>query len=177
MVALAIVQAEQPLLEDRVLAVPQCEGKAQPLVIVTETGETILTPMIGTRSRLIVREIIPRIAVLAIVLANRSPLSLAEVGPPLLPGHTLLARLIKAHLFCCFVPCRLSLFRQRSPPFCIIRRYPDVVIAHFLSAALETCCNPEFGRRLPIRRVSGLQPAPTATPAALGRRDIRPVSS
>ena len=35
-VALAIGQAEQPLLEDRVLAVPQRDGKAQPLVVVAE---------------------------------------------------------------------------------------------------------------------------------------------
>jgi hypothetical protein len=54
-VSLAVGQAEQPLLEDRVLAVPQGEGKAQPLVVVAETREAILAPMIGTRARLIVK--------------------------------------------------------------------------------------------------------------------------
>src|ERR1700730_11721460 len=116
MVALAIVQAEQPLLEDRVLAVPQREGEAQPLVVVTETGETILTPMIGSRSRLIVREIIPCIAVLAVVLADRSPLSLAEVGAPLLPGHAVLARFVEAQFFSRLRPFRARLIRQRSTP-------------------------------------------------------------
>ena len=142
MVALAIVQAEQPLLEDRVLAVPQREGEAQPLVVVTETGETILTPMIGSRSRLIVREIIPCIAVLAVVLADRAPLAFAKVGASLLPRHPLLTRLVEAYLFCGFIPCRLSLVRQRSPPFCIIRRYPDVALAPCLSAALENLLQP-----------------------------------
>src|SRR5467141_3843202 len=98
MVALAIVQAKQPLFEDRVLAVPQCESKAQPLVIVTETGETIFTPMIGTRPCLIVGKIIPRIAVLAVVFADRSPLSLAEVGTPLLPRHSSPSRLVETLL-------------------------------------------------------------------------------
>ena len=46
-IALAIGQPEWPLLQDRILAVPQDQRKTQPLVIVTETGETILAPVIG----------------------------------------------------------------------------------------------------------------------------------
>ena len=46
-IALAVGQAERPLLQDRILAVPQDQRKTQPLVIVTETGETILAPVIG----------------------------------------------------------------------------------------------------------------------------------
>jgi len=122
-IAFGIGQPEQPLFENRVLAIPQGKSKAQPLVVITETGEAVLTPMIGARSRLIVREIIPRIAVLAVVLADRAPLAFAEVGAPLLPRHPLLTRLVEAYLFCGFIPCRPSLVRQRSPPFCIIRRY------------------------------------------------------
>ena len=98
-VTLAVGQAEQPLLEDRVLAVPQCKSKTQPLVVITETGEAVLAPMIGARAGLVVGEIIPCIPVLAVVLANRAPLALAEVRPPLLPGHPLLVRLIQTHLF------------------------------------------------------------------------------
>jgi len=41
-IALAVGQAEQALLEDRVLAVPQGKGKAEPLVVVAEPGEAIL---------------------------------------------------------------------------------------------------------------------------------------
>jgi hypothetical protein len=43
-IALAIGQPEWPLLQDRILAIPQDQRKTQPLVIVTETGETILAP-------------------------------------------------------------------------------------------------------------------------------------
>ena len=37
-IALGIGQTKQSLLEDQVLAVPQGNGKTQPLVIVAETG-------------------------------------------------------------------------------------------------------------------------------------------
>ena len=47
MIGLAIGQAKCALFEDRILAVPQDQRKTQPLVIVTETGETILAPVIG----------------------------------------------------------------------------------------------------------------------------------
>jgi uncharacterized membrane protein len=46
-IALAIGQPERPLLEYRVLAVPQRQRKTQPLAIITETCEAILAPMIG----------------------------------------------------------------------------------------------------------------------------------
>src|SRR6516162_2293147 len=98
-IALAIGQAEQPLLQDLVLAIPQGNGKTQPLVVVTDTGEAILAPVIGARAGLIVVEVIPRIAVLAVVLAHRAPLALAEVRAPLLPRHALLARFFETLLF------------------------------------------------------------------------------
>ena len=84
-IALAVGQAEQPLLEDRVLAVPQGERKAQPLLVVAETGEAILAPVIGARPCLIVGEVVPGVAVLAVVLADRAPLTFTEIWPPLPP--------------------------------------------------------------------------------------------
>jgi len=50
-------------------------------VVVAETGEAVLAPVVGARTRLIVREVIPRIAVAAVVLADRAPLALAEIRP------------------------------------------------------------------------------------------------
>jgi hypothetical protein len=42
--------------------------------------------LIGARAGLVVREVVPRIAVLTVVLAHRAPLAFAEVGrPPLFP--------------------------------------------------------------------------------------------
>jgi hypothetical protein len=51
-ITLGIGQAKQSLLEDRVLAVPQSERKAEPLVVVTKAGEAVLTTVIGARARL-----------------------------------------------------------------------------------------------------------------------------
>jgi hypothetical protein len=115
-IALAIGQAEQPLLENRVLAVPQRHGKAQPLMVVTETGETVLAPMIGAGARLIVGKIIPRISVLAVVLANGAPLALAKIRPPLLPRHSSLSRLVETQLLHRLPAFWASLVRQQSPP-------------------------------------------------------------
>src|SRR5215813_13628039 len=81
-IGLAIGQAVHPLLEDRVLAVPQGERKAQSLLVVADTGEAVLAPVIGARPGLIMSEVVPRIAVLAIVLADRAPLALAQIRPP-----------------------------------------------------------------------------------------------
>src|SRR5262249_33917481 len=89
-VALGIGQAEQPLLEDRVLLIPQRQSQAQPLLVVADPGEAILAPPVRPGSRLIMAEIRPGIPVLAVVLPDRSPLPLAEIRPPCAPRHTFL---------------------------------------------------------------------------------------
>src|SRR5271154_1392788 len=95
MIGLAVGQAERALLEYRVLAVPQCQRKAQSLVIVAETGEAVLPPVISARTGLIVTKIVPCVPVAAVVLAHGAPLAFAEVGPPLPPGNPLLPRFIQ----------------------------------------------------------------------------------
>ena len=116
MIAFAVSQAEQPLLEDRVLAVPQCEGKTQPLVVVAQPGETVFAPVLGPRAGLVVGEIVPRIAVAAVILAHRAPLAFAEVRSPLLPRHAVLARLVQTLLFGGIGNLHSNLVRQCSPP-------------------------------------------------------------
>src|SRR5882724_2904911 len=44
---------------------------------------------------MVMGEIVPGVAVLAIVLADRTPLPLAEVGSPFLPGDVCLARVVQ----------------------------------------------------------------------------------
>ena len=85
-VALAVGQAEQPLLEDRVLAVPEGQREAEPLLVVGDAGQAVLAPAIGARAGLVVGEVVPGVAALAVVLAHGAPLAFAEVGPPLFPG-------------------------------------------------------------------------------------------
>ena len=85
-------EAEEPLLEDRIVAVPQRQREAEDLSIVRYAGEAILAPAVGARSSEVVTEMVPGVAVGAVVFANRPPLSLAQVGPPLSPGSALVAR-------------------------------------------------------------------------------------
>ena len=61
-IAFAVGQSEQPFLENRVLAVPQGQGEAEPLLVVGDAGQTVFTPAIGSRAGLIVGEVIPGIA-------------------------------------------------------------------------------------------------------------------
>ena len=101
-VALAVGQAEEPLLEDRVLAVPQGQGEAEPLLVVGDAGDAVLAPAIGARAGLVVGEVVPGVAVLAVVLAHGAPLALAEVRPPLLPG-SLLSRASSSRISSAFI--------------------------------------------------------------------------
>src|SRR4029079_18720641 len=84
-VALAVREAEHPLLEDRVRAVPQGEREAEALALVGDAGDAVLAPAVGARARLVVGEVAPGVAVVAVVLAHRPPLALAEVRAPRLP--------------------------------------------------------------------------------------------
>src|SRR4051794_34863092 len=86
MVALAVCQAEQPLFQKRVAAVPEGERQAQSSAVVADAGQAVLAPAIGPAASVIVRQIIPRLTVRAVVLANRAPLPLCQIGSPQSPG-------------------------------------------------------------------------------------------
>src|SRR3954464_12771123 len=85
MIALAVGEAEQALLQDGVRSVPQRQREAQRLAVVGDPREAVLAPSIRARTRLVVREVTPRVPAAAVVLAHRPPLALAEIRPPLLP--------------------------------------------------------------------------------------------
>src|SRR5579883_750073 len=84
-ISLVAGQAEEPLFQDRVLAVPQRESEADHLVPIGNAGKSILSPAVGARARVIMREELPCGTVCAIVLADGSPLALRKVWPPALP--------------------------------------------------------------------------------------------
>src|SRR5262249_20363382 len=86
-VAFVIGQAKEPFFEDRVMPVPQRQGQAKQQLIVAKTPNPVLAPAIGAAPRVVVREIIPCIAVFAVVFAHRAPLPFAEVWPPTPPLH------------------------------------------------------------------------------------------
>src|SRR5277367_3811150 len=87
MITFAVGQAEKPLLEDRIFAVPQRDREAQHAVNVANPGQTVLAPTVCARARLVMREIVPGIAVLAVVFADGAPLPLAKVGTPFFPRN------------------------------------------------------------------------------------------
>jgi len=47
MVALTVGKAEEAFLENWVFAVPQCEGKAETLIVIRDTGDAVLAPAVG----------------------------------------------------------------------------------------------------------------------------------
>ena len=87
-IALRIGQPEQALLEDRVALVPQRKPEAQMLLVVTEPGDAVLAPAIGATARVIMRQILPGVAVLAVVLAHGAPLPFAQIRPPAPPRRS-----------------------------------------------------------------------------------------
>src|ERR1700735_2995198 len=87
MIAFAVSQAEKPFLKDSILAVPQRNREAQYTVDVANPRQTVFAPPVCARARLVMREIIPGIAVLAVVFADGAPLPLAQVGPPFFPRN------------------------------------------------------------------------------------------
>jgi hypothetical protein len=94
-VPLAVGEAEHPLLEDGVALVPEGEGEAQALLVVGDPAEAVFAPPVGPGPGLVVREVVPGVSVRAVVLADRPPLPLAEVGAPLLPGDSRLAGVVE----------------------------------------------------------------------------------
>ena len=95
-IALRPAEAEEPLLQDGIAPVPERPREAEPLVVVRDARDAVLAPAIGSRARVGVRQVLPGIAVAAIVLAHRAPLPLAQVGPPPLPVGRPLPRLAEA---------------------------------------------------------------------------------
>src|SRR5262249_12545964 len=109
-------EPEDPFLQDRVLAVPEGESEAEPLVIVGDAGQAILAPPVGAGSRVIVGKVAPGGAVRAVVLAHRAPLPLGPGRPPALPGGPTLAVFLQPRLFPChrWAPsCLLDTTRKR----------------------------------------------------------------
>src|SRR6516162_1926852 len=97
--ALPVGQAKQPLLEDRIAAVPQGDRQAQQLPVIGKAGNAVLAPTIGAATRLVMREIIPCGSAGTVILAHRPPLSLAEIRAPATPVFYVFAAFLDSVLF------------------------------------------------------------------------------
>src|SRR5207253_9706081 len=80
-VALVAGQSEDALLQDRVLAVPQRERQAEQLLLTADAAQPVLAPAVGSRAGMVMGKERPRVAVGAVVLANRPPRPLAQIRP------------------------------------------------------------------------------------------------
>jgi len=78
-IPLGVGQPEQPLLEDRVLPVPEGDGETELLLSSEMPAIPSSPPAVGAGAGLVVAEVFPRRSRPAVVLAHRAPLPLAEV--------------------------------------------------------------------------------------------------
>src|SRR5947207_1200706 len=97
MVALVTGEAEDALLQDGIVPVPEGEREAQHLPVVAHAAQAFLAPAVGTAASVVVRHVVPRRAVLAVVLPHGAPSPLAQVRPPSLPARV---HLVEAPLLC-----------------------------------------------------------------------------
>jgi hypothetical protein len=74
-VTLAVGEAEQPLLEDGILAIPKSRSETEAALAVTPSQEAIFAPSVNAASRVIVRKIVPAGAARGVVFAHRAPLA------------------------------------------------------------------------------------------------------
>jgi len=84
-VALGIGQAKEAFLKDRVEAVPKRGRETETAFAVGEAEQAVLAPAIRAAAGVIVREIIPAVAIRGIIFADGAPLPLREVGTPAFP--------------------------------------------------------------------------------------------
>src|SRR5207249_2242342 len=86
-IALGARHAEETLLEDGVLAVPEGGGEAEELVAVAQAGDAVLAPAVGPAASLVVGEEVPGVAAVAVVLADGPPGPVAHVRAPAAPAE------------------------------------------------------------------------------------------
>jgi hypothetical protein len=70
-------QAEEAFLENRVVPVPEGYGKANFLMTIADSRNSILIPAISPRPGVIVRQVFPGRPMFAVIFANGSPRTLA----------------------------------------------------------------------------------------------------
>src|SRR5882724_4021798 len=105
-------------------------------------------------------EIVPGVAIFAVVLADRTPLPLAEVGSPLLPGDVRLARLVQPLLLGdidqrihVLPPLFLPLYSAMQP-----HRQPSIPFLRSSEGGLDPS---------QIEKTASANPFPSKTPSSL----------
>ena len=91
-IALRAGEPEEAFFEAVVVFVPHRKRKAEMLVDVGDAEDAVFAPAIDALVRDVKRKVVPRFTGCAIVLAHRSPLTIADVRTPLAPLHAILVR-------------------------------------------------------------------------------------
>src|SRR5262252_3340961 len=99
MVPFAPSESEEAFFEDRVPAIPQGQGKTEPLMVITDPGQTVFAPAVGPGAGMVMRKKVPRGAGGTVVFAYRTPLAFGEVRPPPPPVCCALLGLLEPYGF------------------------------------------------------------------------------
>src|ERR1700733_5460784 len=128
-IAFLVGQSEKPFFQDAIFFIPQRQAQANVLMAIAKSRDAVFSPAIRAGARMIVRKIIPGVAVRAVILAHRAPLPLRQIRAPSFPVRHALGAGPQPLLFGC----------QRG------------FHAHPLSAMFGTVMIPGFvpGRRAP----------------------------
>ena len=198
-VALLVGEAEQPLLEDGVLAVPHGDREVEEPEAVADPAQAVLTPPVGAGVRVVEGERGPGVAVLGVVLADGPPLAAGEVRAPGAPGRGHAAGLGEAGVLggarCHVVGCgsvrwgvlgtgRVGARAERDAGCCgghgptvpRERRLPVTAGLHSVSHGVGGAPVPDVtGPSRPAARVRGRRrPAASGPPGPVGPAGARP---
>src|SRR5438046_10406776 len=80
-------------------SIPGCERYARHWRGLGDPADAVFSPAVGAGTRVVVRKKFPGCAAGAVILADRSPLPLREIGPPTLPMLLADARLFEPVVF------------------------------------------------------------------------------
>src|SRR5215813_5736975 len=85
MIAFTGRQAKSAFFQNRIFSIPEDNTENQKLIAITDRCEPIFAPAVGLASGRVMRKKIPCRSVRAVVLANRSPRTFADIRPPTTP--------------------------------------------------------------------------------------------
>ena len=95
-VGLAVGEPERAFFENWIFTIPQGHAKTQQLLVITDASKTVFAPVVGSGAGLVMCKVIPRVSILAVVLADRTPLALTKVGTPFFPRRLRDSRLFQS---------------------------------------------------------------------------------
>src|SRR5581483_3972930 len=87
-VTLRVRKAKIPFFYYWVFFIPKCYGKTQILLIVTNTRNALFAPAVGFTTGHIMGDIVPRVAISAVVFTHSAPLAVAHIRSPFFPAIT-----------------------------------------------------------------------------------------